>query len=94
MVRLQSPHSEHQHARRHGVRCPPEPNRTTSRPARILKVRLATRMETSTTRATVMKAAQLRISQTRCSAHELPCDSIYHPTLVGPDFFHKTGGVL
>lgn len=21
-------------------------------------------------------------------------DSVYHPTLVGPDFFHKTGGVL
>jgi hypothetical protein len=28
------------------------------------------------------------------SAHEPPSDSIYHPTLVGPDFFHKTGGVL
>jgi hypothetical protein len=28
------------------------------------------------------------------SAHESPGDSIYHPTLVGPDFFHKTGGVL
>jgi len=28
------------------------------------------------------------------SAHEPPGDSIYHPTLVGPDFFHKTGGVL
>jgi len=27
-------------------------------------------------------------------AHEPPGDSIYHPTLVGPDFFHKTGGVL
>jgi hypothetical protein len=28
------------------------------------------------------------------SAHDPPGDSIYHPTLVGPDFFHKTGGVL
>jgi hypothetical protein len=28
------------------------------------------------------------------SAHEPPSDSICHPTLVGPDFFHKTGGVL
>jgi hypothetical protein len=28
------------------------------------------------------------------SAREPPSDSIYHPTLVGPDFFHKTGGVL
>jgi hypothetical protein len=28
------------------------------------------------------------------SAHEPPGDSIYHPTLVGADFFHKTGGVL
>ena len=28
------------------------------------------------------------------SAHDPPGDSVYHPTLVGPDFFHKTGGVL
>ena len=28
------------------------------------------------------------------SAHDPPGDSIYHPTLVGADFFHKTGGVL
>ena len=28
------------------------------------------------------------------SAHQSPTESIYHPTLVGPDFFHKTGGVL
>ena len=28
------------------------------------------------------------------SAHGPPGDSIYHPTPVGPDFFHKTGGVL
>jgi hypothetical protein len=28
------------------------------------------------------------------SAHEPPGDSVYHPTLVGPDFFHKTGGML
>jgi hypothetical protein len=28
------------------------------------------------------------------SAHALSGDSIYHPTLVGPDFIHKTGGVL
>jgi hypothetical protein len=28
------------------------------------------------------------------SAHEPPRDSIYHPTLVGPDFLHKTGGIL
>lgn len=28
------------------------------------------------------------------SAHDAPGDLIYHPTLVGPDFFHKTGGVL
>ena len=28
------------------------------------------------------------------SAREPRGDSIYHPTLVGPDFFHKTGGVL
>jgi hypothetical protein len=28
------------------------------------------------------------------SAHEPPTDTIYHPTLVGADFFHKTGGVL
>jgi hypothetical protein len=28
------------------------------------------------------------------SAREPPSDSIYHPTLVGPDFFHRTGGVL
>jgi len=28
------------------------------------------------------------------SAHDPPSDSIYHPTLVGSDFFHKTGGVL
>jgi hypothetical protein len=28
------------------------------------------------------------------SANEPSGDSIYHPTLVGPDFFHKTGGVL
>jgi hypothetical protein len=27
-------------------------------------------------------------------AHDPSGDSIYHPTLVGPDFFHKTGGVL
>jgi hypothetical protein len=28
------------------------------------------------------------------SAREQPGDTIYHPTLVGADFFHKTGGVL
>jgi hypothetical protein len=28
------------------------------------------------------------------STHDPPGDSVYHPTLVGPDFFHKTGGVL
>jgi len=28
------------------------------------------------------------------SAHDPPDDSVYHPTLVGPDFFQKTGGVL
>jgi hypothetical protein len=28
------------------------------------------------------------------SAHEPPGESVYHPMLVGPDFFHKTGGVL
>jgi hypothetical protein len=28
------------------------------------------------------------------SVHESPSDPIYHPTIVGPDFFHKTGGVL
>jgi hypothetical protein len=28
------------------------------------------------------------------SAHEPPGDSVYHPTLVGADFFHKKGGVL
>ena len=28
------------------------------------------------------------------SPHDPPGGSIYHPTLVGPDFFHKTGGVL
>ncbi len=28
------------------------------------------------------------------SAYHPPRDSVYHPTLVGPDFFHKTGGVL
>jgi hypothetical protein len=28
------------------------------------------------------------------SAHDPPGDLVYHPTLVGPDFFHKTGGVL
>jgi hypothetical protein len=28
------------------------------------------------------------------SAHDPSTESIYHPTLVGPDFFHKTGGVL
>jgi hypothetical protein len=28
------------------------------------------------------------------SAHEPPGESIYHPTLVGADFFYKTGGVL
>jgi hypothetical protein len=28
------------------------------------------------------------------SAHQPGGDSIYHPTLVGPDFFHKTGGAL
>jgi hypothetical protein len=28
------------------------------------------------------------------SAYDPPGESIYHPTLVGPDFFHKTGGVL
>ena len=28
------------------------------------------------------------------SAHEPQGDSVYHPTLVGPDFFHKTGAVL
>jgi hypothetical protein len=28
------------------------------------------------------------------STHDVPGNSIYHPTLVGPDFFHKTGGVL
>jgi hypothetical protein len=28
------------------------------------------------------------------SAHDPPGDSIYHPTIVGSDFFHKTGGVL
>jgi hypothetical protein len=28
------------------------------------------------------------------STREPPSDSVYHPTLVGPDFFHKTGGVL
>jgi hypothetical protein len=28
------------------------------------------------------------------SVNELRSDSVYHPTLVGPGFFHKTGGVL
>jgi hypothetical protein len=28
------------------------------------------------------------------SAHDPSGDSIYHPTLIGPDFFHQTGGVL
>jgi hypothetical protein len=28
------------------------------------------------------------------SPHDAPADSVYHPTLIGPDFFHKTGGVL
>jgi hypothetical protein len=28
------------------------------------------------------------------STHGTPADSVYHSTLVGPDFFHKTGGVL
>jgi len=28
------------------------------------------------------------------SAHEPPGECVYHPTLVGPDFFHRTGGVL
>ncbi len=28
------------------------------------------------------------------STHEPPGESVYHPTLVGPDFFRKTGGVL
>jgi hypothetical protein len=28
------------------------------------------------------------------SANESLRDSVYHPMLVGPDFFHKTGGVL
>jgi hypothetical protein len=28
------------------------------------------------------------------SAQEPPGDLIYHPSLVGPDFFHKTGAVL
>ena len=28
------------------------------------------------------------------STRDPPDDSVYHPTLVGPDFFHKTGGVL
>jgi hypothetical protein len=28
------------------------------------------------------------------SAYDPPGDYIYHRTLVGPDFFHKTGGVL
>jgi hypothetical protein len=28
------------------------------------------------------------------SAHDPPGDPIYHPTIVGPDFFEKTGGVL
>ena len=28
------------------------------------------------------------------SAQVPPGDSVYHPTLVGTDFFHKTGGVL
>jgi hypothetical protein len=28
------------------------------------------------------------------SAKSTPRDHIYHPTIVGPDFFHKTGAVL
>ena len=28
------------------------------------------------------------------SAHEPLGDSVYHPRLVGPDFFQQTGGVL
>jgi hypothetical protein len=28
------------------------------------------------------------------SASEPRDDLVYHPTAVGPDFFHKTGGVL
>jgi hypothetical protein len=28
------------------------------------------------------------------STHDAPGDFVYHPTLVGADFFHKTGGVL
>lgn len=35
--------------------------------------------------------AQLTVYQ---SSNDPPADPIYHPTLVGPDFFHKTGGVL
>jgi hypothetical protein len=40
---------------------------------------------------TLEECADLIVYQ---SAHEPPGDSIYHPTLVGPDFFRKTGGVL
>jgi hypothetical protein len=28
------------------------------------------------------------------SPHQPPSDSIYHPALAGPNFLHKTGGVL
>jgi hypothetical protein len=40
---------------------------------------------------TKQDCARLIVYQSTCDP---PSDSVYHPTLVGPDFFHKTGGVL
>jgi hypothetical protein len=60
----------------------------TSPACEILDVTFAMNLAWARTKA---DCADLIVYQ---SAHEPPGDSIYHPTLVGPDFFHKTGGVL
>src|SRR5580692_1607442 len=58
----------------------------TSPACEILDVTLAMNLRWAKSR---QECADLIVYQ---SAHDPPSDSIYHPTLVGSDFFHKTGG--
>jgi hypothetical protein len=60
----------------------------TSPACEILDVTFAMNLGWAKTRE---ECARLLVYQ---STHDPPGDSVYHPTLVGPDFFHKTGGVL
>jgi hypothetical protein len=60
----------------------------TSPACEILDVTFAMNLGWAKTRG---ECANLIVYQ---STHDPPSDSVYHPTLVGPDFFHKTGGVL